>query len=192
MASDEVYTLQCTLNGATNDTIHFQSSFFRIFYTCIREHFFVWVNDILLLSATFKSLMELIKEFLSICLKWDNRLHPEKCILLCTETTCVRRLSSKGVLFDVHRTTGLTSISLYYCHSSSTLSLCTPWMKLCIPNYSSFIHWLHELPEHAYCGSGKRTKQEKAKNLIWFYWLVRNASQRFTGLSIGSGLPGSA
>lgn len=72
------------------------------------KYLLLWLDDVLLHARTVHKLLDSVASFFNVCLQYNVKLQPEKCVLFDTSTTwCGRKISKDGIKLDCRRIHGL-------------------------------------------------------------------------------------
>lgn len=108
---DGIFTPTRVLHGSTNAVLYLQANLTAIFSPSLRDFFLIWLDDLLLHRQTPEELLDSIEEFFKICVKYNLKLHPGKCVLFANDIRwCGRLISADGVKFDPRRMGGLVTM----------------------------------------------------------------------------------
>ena len=142
---DGIYCPTRVLHGTTNAVTHLQSSLAEIIPDDLKDNILRWLDDILLHNRTVKGLLQPIRTFLGVCVEWNIKLHPAKCVFFARSVRwCGRLVSSKGIRYDPKRMDGLLKIgTAYHGRPPATVSL-RPTMDK--ERHSEFLRTRHKPP----------------------------------------------
>jgi RNase H-like domain found in reverse transcriptase/Reverse transcriptase (RNA-dependent DNA polymerase)/Integrase core domain/Integrase zinc binding domain/Chromo (CHRromatin Organisation MOdifier) domain len=163
-----VFTPTRVLHGTCNAVPHMQAVLQETFSSLL-DHLLAWLDDLLLHSSTEVDLLQTLREFFTICLAKNIKLHPDKCCLFAlTLRWCGRLISAEGVNFDPRRVQGLRDMPPPQTGADLQQFVCAlNWMRTAIPMFSTLIAPLQDLLEHVYAYAGsKRTRTAAAKVLL--------------------------
>jgi transposase InsO family protein len=162
---DGIYTPTRVLHGTTNAVTHLQSALAEIIPDDLRPNLLYWLDDILIHAPAANLFIQAIEKFFSLCVQWNLKLHPAKCILYATEIRwCGRMLSASGIRYDPRRLEGLMSMAPPRTGADLQQFLCAlQWLKQGIPNFTALVAPLHDILEIVYDRAGKRTKRAVAR-----------------------------
>lgn len=158
---DGTFTPNRVMYGTTNAVTHLQSSLTSIIPDEWKPNILIWLDDILLFAPTVEKLLMSIRSFFRLCVSYNIKLHPAKCILYTTEVRwCGRLVTPDGVRYDPRRLDALKSMEPPTTGAHLQQFLCAlQWVKKGIPNFTELVAPLHDFMETIYALAEKRTKR---------------------------------
>jgi len=165
---DGVFTPTRVLHGTTNAVTHLQASLASVIPASLRPNILCWLDDILIHAPTVEKLFEFISMFFKLCVDYNIKLHPAKCILYTTEICwCGRLISANGIRYDPRRLDGLLTMAPPATGANLQQFLCAlQWLKQGIPNFTALVAPLHDFMERVYGCTEKRTKRAVSRVLL--------------------------
>lgn len=81
---DGIFTPTRVLHGTTRAVAHLQSSLTGVIPDSLKKNILIWLDDILIHAPTVDILLESIQSFFKVCVEYNIKLPPEKCMLFTT------------------------------------------------------------------------------------------------------------
>lgn len=149
---DGIFTLNRVSHGKTNAVTHGHSSFTEIILDDLTPNIPIWLDEILIHAETVQRLQYFILSFFRLCVDYNFKLHPGKCVLFANEIRWSGRLmSSDGVRYESRRLNFLLSMDAPTASTHLQQIRCAlQWVKRGIPNFTYFVAPLHDFLEGVY------------------------------------------
>jgi hypothetical protein len=108
---DAIFSPTRVLHGTTNAVTYIQAPLATIIPPELRQHQLYWLEDILTHSDTPTGLIPSINAFFDVCVKFNLKLHPTKCVLFSKYIrVCGRHVSAEGIRLDHRRLDGIVKM----------------------------------------------------------------------------------
>ncbi len=89
-----------------------QSAVHEMFLELLYDGLLVWLDDLLGYAPSVNQLLDILEKVLTICEKYNLKLHPRKCAFFLTKATwCGKSISSEGVTHVESRVQGLVALA---------------------------------------------------------------------------------
>lgn len=168
LTPDGIFTPTRVLHGTTNAVTHLQSSLAAIIPEDLKSNILIWLDDILLFAPTFNELHQSMQCFFRLCVVYNIKLHPAKCVLFTEEVRwCGRLITASGARFDPRRHHALLTMEPLTTGAHLQQFLCAlQWVKKGIPQFTELVAPLHDFMETIYVILSKRKKKAVSRVLL--------------------------